>query len=123
MFKFVVTKTARDVKQFNRANFATKPMSEFEKDMHIMTQFQQAASANTDGKIHLDNAENMVRMLKEIATHGNEYPQGRKHIIAYARTQYAWADGADALFKMQIMKWSHDRKAAKKLASLGTTKN
>ena len=123
MFRVIAAKSARNFKQLNGANFATKPMTEFEKDMHIMTQFQQAASANTDGKIHLDNAENMVRVLKDIATHGNEYPQGRKHIIAYARTQYAWAEGADALFKMQIMKWSHDRKAAKKLAALGTMKN
>lgn len=83
-----------------------------------MHTFQQAAVANADGCIHMDNAENMVRLLKEIATADNEYPQGRKHVIAYARTQYKWVDGADALFKTQIMKWSSERKAAKRAAKI-----
>ena len=81
--------------------------------MHL---FHKAAAANADGKIHIDNAEEMIRKIKEVATPGQEYPQGRKHVVAYARLAYQWQDGADALFKDSIRKWSLERKKAKKAA-------
>lgn len=125
MSRIMIASSVKNILQSNRgafrvfpkASFASKPETEFEKDAALMQAFHACATANSDGKIHMDNAEQMVRKIKEMSSPGLEYTQGRKHIVAYARTAYQWQDGADKAFKESIRNWATERKAAKKLAA------
>ena len=93
------------------ASFATKKISNYANDLILLKGFHDAASANADGKIHVDNALDLFAKLKAMSVPGNEYPQGRKHIVAYAREEYEWADGADKAFKKGLQAWTTERRA------------
>lgn len=101
-----------------KAFFSSKGNANYENDLAILKGFQSASAANADGCIHIDNAEALFNKIKAMAVPGNEYPQGRKHIVAYARTEYKWADGADAAFKKGMIAWSTERRAAARLIKL-----
>ena len=77
----------------------------------LLKGFHDAATANADGRIHVDNALDLFAKLKAMAVPGNEYPQGRKHIVAYARGEYEWAEGADQAFRKGIHEWTTERRA------------
>ena len=82
-----------------------------------MHAFQSAASKNGDNKIDAKEAGVLVNKIKELATPGQEYPQGRKHIVAYARLMYEWTPEADSEFRINIRNWSTERRAAQKAAA------
>lgn len=94
-----------------RATFSSKKPASYAEDLAIMEGFHKAAIANADGCIHIDNAQDMFRKIKALAVPGREYPDGRKHIVAYARAEYTWAEGADAAFKKCVTEWSTERRA------------
>lgn len=93
------------------ASFATKKISNYTNDLILLKEFHDAATANADGCIHVDNANALVEKIKSMAVPGNEYPAGRKQIVAYARVEYQWAEGADNAFKKGITTWSGERRA------------
>lgn len=104
-------KSQRGIFFQSTATFASKMSPNYANDLSIMEGFHKAAAANADGCIHVDNALDMFGKIKAMAIPGNEYPEGRKLIVAYARTEYTWAEGADAAFKKGVSDWSAERRA------------
>lgn len=104
-------KSQRGIFFQSKATFATKKPTNYADDLAILDGFHTAAAANADGCIHVDNALEMFKRIKALATPGNEYPDGRKHIVAYVRAEYSWAEGADAAFKKCVTDWSTERRA------------
>jgi hypothetical protein len=103
-------KSQRGVFFQSRATFAVKKPTNYADDISILEGFHKAATANADGCIHVDNAQEMFRKIKAMSVPGNEYPDGRKHIVAYVRAEYSWAEGADAAFKKCVTDWSTERR-------------